>query len=526
MNPELFASLRALLDHIQNDTKLQGLFHDLYKAVVSPARPETAKPVAEPASPAVVAQAPPPSPPSPPSPSVRREPSEAIKSLAAALTFRSEPESATPAQQEGGLSWTSRQITDEDLPVIEKRCLLKAEGARWARARQERLRAGADFYTEIDPQDRAIISRAKALPDCFLWMCHRDGPAPADLGLYDDLAGCFETAALSLSMLRNVLANAADDREALEIALDLTAEAQSSIRGGIGAMNGDTDEDQFKIYSWLRATAADEQILIRRYMRRDDVADPKGWQALQERIKDFDERVKKVKNRDKRQRGLFNRIQYHHKRIQADPKGDHEHDWQKIVETVDELVADGLPPSNRELREVMLPLAEPLVEAIPADSELPKNVALVLRETERYLKTRPAKADAAAAAQQTEDVRRARELLEGKAMVMIGGERRPLAQEALIDALGLSELLWVETREHQTHAVFEPLVARDDVAAVILAIRWSSHGFGEVKEFCDKYAKPLVRLPAGYNPNQVAFHLLSQVGDRLGAPAARTIAAG
>jgi hypothetical protein len=79
----------------------------------------------------------------------------------------------------------------------------------------------------------------------------------------------------------------------------------------------------------------------------------------------------------------------------------------------------------------------------------------------------------------------------------------------------LSELVWVETREHQTHAVFESLVARPDVAVVVLAIRWSSHGFGEVKAFCDNYGKPLVRLPAGYNPNSVALHIMDQVGQRL-----------
>jgi len=75
----------------------------------------------------------------------------------------------------------------------------------------------------------------------------------------------------------------------------------------------------------------------------------------------------------------------------------------------------------------------------------------VVREIDRYVSTRPPKPDPAASAPQTEDVRRAHDLLRGKAMVMIGGERRPLAADALTSALGLSELLWVETREHQTH---------------------------------------------------------------------------
>ena len=55
----------------------------------------------------------------------------------------------------------------------------------------------------------------------------------------------------------------------------------------------------------------------------------------------------------------------------------------------------------------------------------------------------------------------------------------------------------------------------------LLAIRWSSHGFGEVKDFCDRYGKPLVRLPGGYNPNQVAHQILTQIGDRLAVQAGR-----
>ena len=90
--------------------------------------------------------------------------------------------------------------------------------------------------------------------------------------------------------------------------------------------------------------------------------------------------------------------------------------------------------------------------------------------------------------------------------------------EALEAAFGLKELIWVEGKE-QTYIAFEPHVARPDVAAVVLAIRWSSHGFGEVREFCTRYGKPLVRLPGGYSPNQVAYHILTQVGDRLAGKA-------
>jgi hypothetical protein len=99
--------------------------------------------------------------------------------------------------------------------------------------------------------------------------------------------------------------------------------------------------------------------------------------------------------------------------------------------------------------------------------------------------------------------------------VLIGGVRRPHAQKLLKVALGLTDLVWIATREHQSIEGFEPSIARADVALVLLAIRWSSHSFGDVKQFCDRYDKPLVRLPGGYSPNQVAAQILSQCSGRL-----------
>ncbi len=100
--------------------------------------------------------------------------------------------------------------------------------------------------------------------------------------------------------------------------------------------------------------------------------------------------------------------------------------------------------------------------------------------------------------------------------MLIGGVRRPDAQKMLRAALGLKDLVWIETKEHQSVGRFEPAVARGDVALVLLAIRWSSHAFGDVKQFCDQYGKPLVRLPGGYSPNQVAAQIITQAGVQLG----------
>ena len=106
-------------------------------------------------------------------------------------------------------------------------------------------------------------------------------------------------------------------------------------------------------------------------------------------------------------------------------------------------------------------------------------------------------------------------MLSGRKVFLLGGLRRPAAKEALERAFDLSELIWFETREHESVSGFEPYVAQSDVAVVLLAIRWSSHSYGEVKQFCEKYGKAFVRLPGGYNPNQVARQILQQVGGKL-----------
>ena len=100
-------------------------------------------------------------------------------------------------------------------------------------------------------------------------------------------------------------------------------------------------------------------------------------------------------------------------------------------------------------------------------------------------------------------------------MVLIGGRRTPEAVQALKKAFRLSEVMWVETKEHESIKRFESYVARPEVAVVLLAIRWASHAFGQIGGFCDRHGKPLVRLPGGFNPNQVATQIMSQCSGRL-----------
>jgi hypothetical protein len=426
-------------------------------------------------------------------------------------------------------NWRTIQVNDADLPLIAERCRLKAEAARWAAARRRKLTEGADLAYDIDPIDRDLIARAKMLPECFLWMIYRDAAASVQDETFENLAGCFDAAGASAAMLHQLMQEPGyEQSDFFEKALELAAEAQSALRIAASETGYYNDGDQVKIFSWLRAIGADRQILIQRFMRKDDPADPTIWRDIQVRITRTDELLQHAQNRDKRQHNLLNKARYHLKLIQNDPQGAAEYSaatlpgttndqdrrndqhWRKIFSTVDEIVEQGMAPSAVELRDLLLPV----LEQIPEEIELSQTLRAVLIEIDRYLASRPNEQVILDSNGPTPEVSKVAELLRSQAIVLIGGERRLAAAEAIKSAFGIKELIWLEGRD-QAYTFFEPEIARPDVVVVLLAIRWSRHGFGEIREFCEHYGKPLVRLPGGYNPNQIAHHILNQVGERL-----------
>ena len=51
---------------------------------------------------------------------------------------------------------------------------------------------------------------------------------------------------------------------------------------------------------------------------------------------------------------------------------------------MDEMVGEGVPPSDREIRDLLLPV----IDDLPDRDDLPHGFQLVLREIDRYLATR------------------------------------------------------------------------------------------------------------------------------------------
>lgn len=403
--------------------------------------------------------------------------------------------------------WVSK--VEDDLAVIEARCRLKSTAARWAATRRRRIEEGAAFATEINRGDREIIDEAKRLPNCYLWMCRPEAPVPDDLRLWEEVGGCFEAVADVLGVLQQLQYEPGANQIEFEQALDLLAEAQSALRASIVTLDVPSDTDQMQVYNWLKTTACENQIYIQRFMRSDDPADSSQWADLSARIEVLDSRMQEDRKRSKERKRRLGKVRHKVSLLakSEDDAGDH---WRIIAATVDDLVNSGLPASNRELRELLVPV----VDDIPDLGETPAGFQMVLREIDRFLATCPTP-DTAPVPKHSAQVQSVAHLLAGKSVVLIGGDVRPWAYKALKEAFRLTDLYWVATREHAPTEYFEPYIARPDVAVALLAIRWSSHSYTDIGPFCNRYGKPLVRLPSGYNPNQVASQIMSQCSDRL-----------
>ncbi|MBI5365363.1 MAG: hypothetical protein HZA53_19455, partial [Planctomycetes bacterium] len=143
----------------------------------------------------------------------------------------------------------------------------------------------------------------------------------------------------------------------------------------------------------------------------------------------------------------------------------------KLVRCVDELLSQPIGPGEAMLRRYLDELRPAL-----AERRVSASYVQLVRELERLPRAAAKSDDAPRTA-----VEEARELLRGKVLVVIGGIPRPEHMENLRATFELTEVVWPETSETKpTHVALEPYIARSDVAAVVLLIRWIRHALNEV----------------------------------------------
>ena len=454
--------------------------------------------VAPVAAPAAVPVAPPPPPPvSPPLP-----PPIPISQLPPLHIGSAYMPPSAPPYWEG-----ERELDLMPLTTIADRCRVKGDACKLV------ARRVADSFDWDDAAEVDVSRRAQALPDCHLWMLTREPMVTAPKA-WEDLAGAYATAADAAHMLRDW--EQAPPPLAMRHAsrvLGLAAEAQSVLLYAVTDVRDvKVDFDQIQIFAHIRSTARDRQVFIPKYLKREDKADPGSWSDVNKRIAEVWSQFKAFGERDKQRTKSLNSLKFKLGRLRDKPE-ESAGEWPRVLELIEEVVASGLPPSNAELRDMLLPV----FEDIPDNPPPTPNVELVFREIDRYVDTRPEADPPVRVPRPSPDVAQVAELLRGREVVLIGGQNRPNHKAALMKAFGLTDVRWICTPEHTSFTVFEPDVAAPEVALVLLAIRWSSHDYDSVRTYCEQYGKPLVRLPGGYNANQVAHHILAQAGDRLRA---------
>lgn len=192
---------------------------------------------------------------------------------------------------------------------------------------------------------------------------------------------------------------------------------------------------------------------------------------------------------------LLNTLRFELDRYLNAPDEEQERHRAKLVRCVDELLQQPVLAGQSMLRRYLDELRPAL-----AERRIPASYVQLVRELAQLPRAPTERVEAPRT-----PVDEARELLRGKSLVVIGGLPRPEHMQNLRTTFELSEVVWPETSEsNPSLAGLEPLIARADVAAVVLLIRWIRHNLNDVAALCSRYRKPLVRAPGGYNVNRIA----------------------
>lgn len=417
--------------------------------------------------------------------------------------------SAEASASEPGLdeTWVDRP-RELDLELIEARCRLKARSCELYVARN-RLEPGDEeskrtLYDAVGD----VLRQAKATAECFLWVLWREREQPSD-EVVSRIALCYRALAEAVSVMRRVdeVGERAGDG-AVATAMQLLAEADSSLRVALEeTWLTAPDRDQDETHLWLRRETAWRRVFLTRHMTISDPGDPGRAAAVIEEAAALAAHVAKRVASSKGVESALTKLRYHVGKAAADPE---EYQFEKIADALESLAAMGVSARDRRV-----------VEALPAAIASAMPERLLGRAAVRDAVAGALKVPAAKEAETKERVwsarvAEARALVEGRVLVMVGGEPRNDAIERLKKAFGLLRVDWVHLTEHGSSEGLRGPISRAESAAVLVLIKLTGHLHAEeAQRYARAAGKPWVYLTAGYNPEQVAEALLQQAGERL-----------
>lgn len=523
----LIRALRAAVNtspHLREAVRQLGLWLVDVAGRAPAAAPDTTDtPAAHPAAPAdVPAPAPTPAPVYVPRPI--RGPTEVVidpKAAADALKRGLGAESVSPRRPDAPLAPVTSDgapalpVPRIDFALIQQRCKLKIAACDFARRHDEHLAAGGSF-DQLRAEYDAIITRGKALPDCFLWMIHPRSLL-RDAGQLAQIRACYANLADAAAMMLE-LTDSHGEGHWPEEALWLLAEAQSALYVSLAnTPYRSPDPDQLQTYGFVRDEARRRRLFMDQFLSEDAPADPAAAPDLAAHIAAFRADCQAQRKVTKARREALRKVEYEVRQLLSCLPDDRPEHARKVEAGVRGFIESGGVIDAPALADAVAPVRDLLRELLPEDSEV-------------WAIRAPAPAAPPSSAHEDRDdddhesraliigpeLLKARQLLAGRTALLIGGEERPQHARRLEQALELNELRWAGHREHSSLAPLEHEIARPEVDLVLLPIRWNGTETGPIiRQWCKHYHKPCVTLKAGYNANQIAHAVLEQVSERL-----------
>jgi hypothetical protein len=413
-----------------------------------------------------------------------------------------EPESRSKELREPAIKPRYSDVTDSDLTLIIDRCRLKAEGSRWAVDRDERLREGADFASEIRPGDMDIIDRARSMPNCFLWMNQPRSDIWTRADDYLLISDCFDALSDAVESLQAIMDSTSDDKELFLKAVNLVAEAQSGLRAAVAVVESHPDSDQQMIYHWLRNRASRDRFYIARHMKISDPADPEGCDDIFDKAQELHEALAMSLKRQAHRDVLLAELRAETAALGDGPQADPSV-WDSVLAKIDQLVVLGMPITSPTLRDVLIPVVGSLPETAFTD-----NVKDILAQIDDFLADESDPNQTAASREHTSQTDEVASLLAGRTVALIGGTLRQAVKQEITSAFSLRELEWIEATAERISSSMESKIGRPDLAVILFAPHWASVSKDEVLQQCASHAQVVVQISPDYDVEQIAAAIL------------------
>lgn len=269
---------------------------------------------------------------------------------------------SAPTEPQTGPAPSRRRVEAHPRWILE-RCRLKQRACGLAAELDEIFQKEGELRPHENFQ--VLIGEAKTLPDCYLWMLRseiRGKVAPEQWLL---LGHCYENLADAIQLAHGLVESGTAADHELQEGLSLAAEAQRAVRQAVvdciqGGKNLE-DSDQLAAYRWILHQCESLRVFVPRYMKIDDLADPREWADLQERIQERRSRPEEIQEKRRELAKGLSKVRYESQRLAEASPDEAEERVEKIAGVVEELVKGGLSFTDSRLRDLLSPIMDRLI---------------------------------------------------------------------------------------------------------------------------------------------------------------------